>query len=147
MFSIKIFDLSNSLILLKLFKNKTKQTSTISDFFSSEQFNQTVFYLMRYSTTGQSLAQELSVFSEFDGFTDLTEITQIAQNALHLLDLIQKYDKQILLYRYIKHTKRIFFFVLIYFVVTIETNLNDMNFFLFKALNKSSKTFRLSFAA
>lgn len=49
---------------------------------------------MRYMTTGQSLAQELSLFGEF---ADLTEITQIVQNALQLLDLIQKYDKQILL--------------------------------------------------
>lgn len=71
------------------------KTSTIGDFFSGEQFNQTVYYLTRYLAAGQSFTQELSLFGEF---SDLTEITQIVQNALKLLDLIQKYDNQILLY-------------------------------------------------
>lgn len=72
----------------------TFKTSTIGDFFSSDQFNQTVYYLNRYLSAGQSFAQELSLFGEF---SDLNEITKIVQNALKLLDLIQKYDQQILL--------------------------------------------------
>lgn len=68
------------------------KTSTIGDFFSSDQFNQTVYYLAKYLAAGQTFAHELSLFGQF---ADLNEINKMVHNALRLLDVIQKYDQQI----------------------------------------------------
>ncbi|CAF0899716.1 unnamed protein product, partial [Brachionus calyciflorus] len=68
-------------------------SESIINFFTSSKFNETIYYLTRYFTSGQTFGQDISLFSKF---SDIDQIAQTAQNGLKLVDFIVKYNQQIL---------------------------------------------------
>nr|QNH67915.1 ATP-binding cassette transporter subfamily A member 1-like protein X3 [Brachionus plicatilis] len=68
-------------------------SDSIINFFTSSKFNETIYYLTRYFTSGQTFGQDLSLFSKF---SDFDQIKTTIQSGLRLIDFIEKYNEQIL---------------------------------------------------
>ena len=71
-----------------------KKTSKITNYFTSPEFNKTMYFLSRYFVAGQKFASDLALIQKF---ADFNEITNVMQNGLKLLSFTQKYNDQILL--------------------------------------------------
>ncbi len=72
----------------------SKKTSKITNYFTSPEFNKTMYYLSRYFVAGQKFASDLALIQKF---SDFNEITTVLQNGLKLISFTTKYNDQILL--------------------------------------------------